>query len=80
MFCYEEYIPALHLLNEAYDDHNLVIVMANGWAAANLTASDVQAAHSEGMARLFGRRYLRAENYQPSIALLRRAAIARNHP
>lgn len=80
MFCYEEYIPALHLLNEAYDDHNLVIVMANGWAAPNITASDVQAAHSEGMARLFGRRYLRAENYQPSVALLRRAAIARNQP
>ncbi len=76
MFCYEEYIPALHLLNEALDEHNLVIVMANAWAAPNLATTDIQAAHSEGMVRLFGKRYLRSENYQPSVAEERRIANA----
>lgn len=73
MFCYEEYIPFLHLLNEWQEPHNLVIAMANGWAAPTAEAGFIQARHTEGMARLFGHKFLRSENYQPSVADERRA-------
>lgn len=76
MFCFEEYIPFLHLLNEAQDHHSLVIVLANAWAAPNLEATVIQATHTEGMARLFNRQYLRSENYQPAMAKARRAMEA----
>lgn len=71
MFCYEEYLPALHLLNELLDDHSLVIAMANSWSGQNLAAAAVQEAHTEGMVRLFGRRLLRAENFQPEVGKAR---------
>jgi len=67
IFCYEEYLPFLTLINEARDPHTLVVVMANGWAIPNLEASHIQETHTEGLARLFGRKYLRAENYQPAL-------------
>lgn len=76
MFCYEEYLPFLHLLNEARDQHSLIIVIANAWAAPSLEATIIQATHTEGMARLFGRQYLRSENYQPAMAKARRAREA----
>ena len=62
VFCYEEYIPVLSLINEALDSHNLVIVMANTWTSESELGSIIQARHSEGVAKLFGRRLLRAEN------------------
>lgn len=62
LFCYEEYIPLLSLINEAKDDHNLVLVLSNTWAAKDEGTAAIQARHSEGIARLFGRQMLRAEN------------------
>ncbi len=62
IFCYEEYIPLLSLINEARDTHNLVVIMANTWAANDALASAVQAQHSLGIARLFAKPLLRAEN------------------
>lgn len=62
IFCYEEYIPLLSLINEAKDEHNLVVVLANTWASVDETAAVIQARHSEGIATLFGKRLLRAEN------------------
>jgi hypothetical protein len=62
LFCYEEYIPLLSLINEAKDAHNIVVVMANTWAAKDQLASTIQSRHSEGIAKLFGKRILRAEN------------------
>lgn len=62
LFCYEEYIPLLSLINEAKDDHNLVMVLSNTWAAKDEGTAAIQARHSEGMARLFGKQMLRAEN------------------
>lgn len=62
MFCFEEYLPLLHLLSEAREDHVLVIAMANLWASDDPLASFVQGAHTEGMARLFNRRWVRAVN------------------
>ena len=50
--------------------------MANAWASPNLEATIIQATHTEGMVRLFGRQYLRAENYQPAMAKARRAREA----
>lgn len=62
VFCYEEYIPILSLMNEAMDAHNLVIVLANTWASESELGPVIQARHSEGVAKLFGKRLLRAEN------------------
>jgi hypothetical protein len=62
IFCFEEYIPILSLINEALDDHNLVLVMSNTWAAENPLASVIQSRHSEGIARLFKKRLIRSEN------------------
>jgi hypothetical protein len=62
IFCYEEYVPALYLLNEAFDEPTVYLAMANTWAARQSGASAVQTWHSLGMAKLFGREYLKAEN------------------
>lgn len=62
MFCHEEWMGVLHLLSEAREEHELVIAMANLWAASDPTASYVQDAHTQGMALLFGRVYVRAVN------------------
>lgn len=62
LFCYEEYIPVLSLINEALDTHNIVLVMANTWASKDQLGATIQARHSEGVAKLFGKRLLRAEN------------------
>ncbi len=62
IFCYEEYLPILYLLNEAFDAPTLYLAMANTWAAAHADAATIQTAHSMGMARLFGRPYVKAEN------------------
>ena len=62
IFCFEEYIPILSLINEAKDEHNLVLVMSNTWAAENPLASVIQSRHSEGIARMFKKRMIRSEN------------------
>lgn len=62
MFCHEEWMPILHLLSEAREDHQLVIVLANLWAAHDPLASFIQGEQTEGMARLFGRRWVRSVN------------------
>jgi len=62
MFCFEEYMPILHLLSEAREDQQMVIAMSNGWASRNPLSSAIQSGHTEGMAKLFGRPWIRAEN------------------
>lgn len=62
IFCFEEYLPLLVLFNEARDAPTLYLVLANSWAAPDPAASAIQTWHSLGMARLFGRSYLKAEN------------------
>lgn len=62
MFCFEEYLPLLHLLSEAREDHVLVIAMSNLWASDDPLTSYVQGAHTEGMARLFNRKWVRSVN------------------
>ncbi len=62
MFCFEEYMPLLHLISEAREDQNMVIAMSNGWASQNPLSSAIQSGHTEGMAKLFGRQWIRAEN------------------
>lgn len=62
MLCYEEWMPILHLLPEAFERQHLVIAMANRWSTSNPLASVVQSAHTEGMAKLFRRPWLRSEN------------------
>jgi hypothetical protein len=62
MFCHEEWMPILHLLSEAREDHQLVIALANLWAAQDPLATFLQGVHTEGMANLFGRRWVRSVN------------------
>ena len=62
VICYEEYLPLLALISEARGAPQVVIAMANSWAAPNDVAVAVQATHTEGMARLFGHPVLRANN------------------
>lgn len=62
IFCYEEYLPALYLLNELRDRPTMYVTLANTWAARERTAAAIQTWHSLGMARLFGRPYVKAEN------------------
>jgi len=76
IFCYEEYLPVLYLLNEAFDQPTVYLALANTWAAKNPASSAIQTGHSFGMAKLFGREYLKAENrpaagaadWSPSVA------------
>lgn len=62
MFCYEEYIPMLHLLSEATEPHTMMVVMANRWASSNPLTSVVQHGSAQGMAKLFGRKWVVSEN------------------
>lgn len=62
IFCYEEYMPVLYLLNEALDHPTIYLAMTNTWAAKDAGAAAIQTWHSLGMARLFGRPYVKAEN------------------
>lgn len=76
IFCYEEYLPVLYLLNEALDRPTVYLALANTWAARDATSAAIQTWHSLGMAKLFGRDYLKAENrpagaagaWSPSVA------------
>ena len=62
MFCHEEHIAALHLLSEALEDHHMVIAIANLWSAPDGQFNAIQAVHTEGAARMFGRHWVRAAN------------------
>ena len=62
MFCYEEWLAIMHLLGELKNEHQLVIGMSSLWSTSNPVAYFVQSAHTEGMARLFGKRWVRAIN------------------
>lgn len=62
IFCYEEYVPFLYLLNEMRDRPHAYLAMSNTWAARYPQADAIQARHSQALARLFGRPYARAVN------------------
>jgi hypothetical protein len=62
MFCYEEYLPFLTLIDEAMYDQNLVITMSNLWASNSRLPNTIQAAHTQGMALLFGKQWVRSVN------------------
>jgi hypothetical protein len=62
IFCYEEYLPFLYMLNELRDRPTAYLAMSNTWAARYREADAIQRRHSEGMAMLFGRPYARAVN------------------
>lgn len=66
IFCYEEYMPVLFLLNEAFDHPTMYLALTNTWAAKEAGAAVIQTWHSFGMARLFGRPYVKAENRPPA--------------
>jgi apolipoprotein N-acyltransferase len=62
IFCYEEYLPVLYLMNEAQGRVDMYVAVTNTWAAQSPVAAEIQTQHSLGMARLFGRPYVKAEN------------------
>jgi len=67
IFCYEEYIPALYLINEIKDDVEMYVAMANTWAEPATEGSFIQTQHSQGMAKLFARSYVKAENRPAAV-------------
>lgn len=68
IFCYEEYVPILYLINEALDKPDLYVALANTWAERSPVGAQIQTQHSLGVARLFGRPYVKSEN-RPAGAL-----------
>lgn len=63
VFCHEEYSGALSLISEALDEpHVGVISLVNLWAATDTLPNAVQSAHTEGIARLFGKSWARSVN------------------
>lgn len=62
VICYEEFLPFVHLLDEIRGRYLAKVVMSNSWAAGTMGLPMVQRQHTEGMARLFGRTVVRAEN------------------
>jgi hypothetical protein len=62
MLCFEELIPMLHLISEATEDHQFVIAMANHWPKGGKMVGHFQSLHTEGMARLFRRPWIRSQN------------------
>jgi hypothetical protein len=65
IFCYEEFFPTFYLLNEALNRPSVYLALSNTWAAEYRAADDIQRRHSEGVALLFGKPYLRAVNRPP---------------
>lgn len=66
VICYEEFLPFIFLRDEWLAGHDVVLAMANAWPTTDMTISNVQAAHTEGMAKLFGRKVVRSENRPPN--------------
>lgn len=62
VICYEEFLPFITLLDEWRGGHDITLVMSNAWPTKDDALRHVQATHTEGMARLFNRRIVRAEN------------------
>lgn len=62
LICYEEYLPFLWFIDELRGGHQAVVAIANAWPTRDTALSTVQRAHTEGLARLFGRNVLRSEN------------------
>lgn len=61
--CYEQFLPVLFLQDEWRGGHQLAVVLTNSWAAKpGSVAPAIQRAHTQGMASLFGRRLVIAEN------------------
>jgi hypothetical protein len=65
VICYEEYIPAIYLIDELRGGHSLTIFMSSSWAASRWRLTEVQRLHAVGMSMLFGRAAVRAVNYSP---------------
>lgn len=64
LLCFEELMPVMHLLPEAFEaTQHVVIGMANHSTDPERMSGFAQSMHTEGMARLFGRAWLRADNY-----------------
>jgi hypothetical protein len=66
VICYEEFLPFIFLRDEWRGGHDVVLAMANAWPTSDVTLSAVQIAHTEGMAKLFGRKVVRSENRPPN--------------
>lgn len=62
VICYEEFLPFITLLDEWRGGHDVTLVMANAWPTKDDALRHVQATHTEGLARLFNRKIVRAEN------------------
>lgn len=67
MICYEEYIPALFLLDEMQGGHDMLLLISSNWSAIDPKLPEVQRLHALGMAKMFGREVARSINYPKSF-------------
>lgn len=67
IICYEEFIPLIRFIDEARNDFDYNIIIANNWSGNASGLARIQAMHSKGMSNLFKRPYVRAVNYQPIL-------------
>ena len=63
LICYEEYIPAIYLIDEFRGGHTTAVIMSSNWSAADPRLPEVQRLHSLGMLKLFNRSAVRSVNY-----------------
>lgn len=67
LFCYEEYIPALFMLDELRGGHAMEIIISSNWSASDPRLPEVQRLHSLGMSKLFARPVVRSVNYAAAL-------------
>nr|WP_186827576.1 hypothetical protein [Comamonas testosteroni] len=67
IICYEEYIPAIFLIDELKGGHTMAVVMTSNWSATDPRLPEVQRLHSLGMLKMFDRAAVRSVNYPGSF-------------
>ncbi len=63
LICYEEYIPAIFLIDEIRGGHSMAAIISSNWSATDRRLPEVQRLHSLGMLKLFDRAAVRSVNY-----------------
>ena len=61
-FCYEDFVPLLHLIGFALDKPELIVSVANGWWVKNTNEPAIQYRHIATIARVFDTPLVRALN------------------
>jgi len=61
-FCYEDFIPILHILSFIADDPKVIVSVSNAWWVRGTDEVEIQEQHIAAIAKIFGVPLLRAVN------------------